>query len=165
MKNIYILFIMMILFSCTDKDITSSSDMYRNIRDMISIQDFEDIKAYILTNGDRQTYCNIYNESPHYSFSGFETYLNPEIGQKNINCDTSISDFNEIVIRDQSSIPKYYYILVVRNGDLDNEKIDLSPYDGVCEGNIYLLKNDDYNLDSMKNNIVKYINVLKSSIR
>lgn len=165
MKNLISFFIIVILFSCTEKDRISSSDDFRKINDLMSVQDFEDIKSYILTNGDRQTYCNIYNNNPHYSFSGFESYLNPEIGQANINCDTEISDFNEIAIRDQNSMPIYYHILVVRNGDLENDKIDLSSYDGVSEGNVYLLKDDNYNIDTLRNDLVKYINVMKNSIK
>jgi len=45
---------------------------------------FDLIKTFVLTNGDKETYSNMYNNNPHYSFDGLEAYLNPEIGQGNI---------------------------------------------------------------------------------
>jgi len=61
------------------------------------------IKNHILARGDRQTYCNRYNHNPHFQFREFDIYLNPDIGQQNINCDSKLSDFNEMVIRTKDS--------------------------------------------------------------
>ena len=103
---------MMIVFlcNCSDKEkerVFPIGD-YREITQSLSVQDFESIKSFILENGDRQTYCNMLLDNPHYSYEGFEAYLNPEIGQKNIRCDPEISDFNMRVSRDQHSDPQYY---------------------------------------------------------
>lgn len=77
-------------------------------KDVLTRQNFEAIKRFILAQGDRFTYCNMYNHNPRYQFGGFEAFLTPEIGQGNINCDPARSDFNEIVIRDWSTEEVYF---------------------------------------------------------
>ncbi|CAF1080102.1 unnamed protein product [Adineta steineri] len=71
---------------------------------------FTTIKQYILLKGDRRTYCNMYNDNPHLLFGTYHIYLNPSVGQFNINCDPNKSDFDTIVIQDQSSKTIYYDI-------------------------------------------------------
>jgi hypothetical protein len=114
-------FLMLCGYSCTDEG--NSSTGYRDLSQTLSVREFENIKSFILDNGDRQTYCNMYSDNPHYSFERFEAWLNPETGQRNINCDPEISDFNEIVLRDQDPEPQYFYILIIRRGDLEDEDI------------------------------------------
>ena len=98
----------------------------------------------------------MYNNNPHYSFVDFEAYLNPETGQANINCDTELSDFNELVIRGQDSDPQYFHILIVRPGDLNNKQIVKKTLE-MKENKIYLLKYYDYDLNIMKDKVVSYI--------
>jgi len=57
------------------------------------------IKQFILQNGQRETYCNAYNNNPSQHTKGFHFYLNPDTGQENINCDPTKSDFNSLTIR------------------------------------------------------------------
>jgi hypothetical protein len=54
------------------------------------------IKRFILRNGHRETYCNMYNDNPAYHTKGFQFYLNPDNGQ---NTDPAKSDFNTLTIR------------------------------------------------------------------
>jgi hypothetical protein len=78
---------------------------------------FNSIVQFILAHGDRETYCNMYNNNPHYELApSVQVYLNPSIGQKNINCDPSISTFNEIVVRDLNSQQQYYIVSLAANG-------------------------------------------------
>ena len=80
---------------------------------LLSSENFRRIKRFVLQAGDRQTYCNRYNHNPHYSFGeGFEVYLNPDVGQRNINCDPARSDFDEIVIQIQPprGVTLYYHL-------------------------------------------------------
>ncbi len=135
---------------------------FRDITYIVSVDSFESIKNFILTNGDRETYSNRYGNNPHCSFDGFELYLNPDIGQLNSDCDTSKSDFNEIVIRDQNSNPQYYYVHVVRKGDLANAQIHT--FEGMDEGKVYLLNFDNNNMDSMVNNVSIYIEIIKKEV-
>ncbi len=161
--------ILVIILGCgtdNDKDdiVDNTSNEYRDITKNLSVQEFETIKSFILENGDRQTYCNMYNNNPHYSFEGFEAYLNPETGQGNINCDPEISDFNEIVIRDQDADPQYYHILIVRQGDLENKEIFFNVPEGMKEEKVYLLKYYEYDLDMMERKIYKYIELIYNEI-
>lgn len=75
----------------------------------INVPNFNKIIKYILRNGDKETYCNMYNDNPHYTFQFFDVYLNPE-SQRNINCEPNLSEFDEIVIRDTNSKKIYYSV-------------------------------------------------------
>ena len=55
----------------------------------------------------------MYNNNPHYTFKEFNVYLNPEVGQFNINCDPNLSDFNEIVIKTYKSDYPYCYVEIL----------------------------------------------------
>lgn len=60
------------------------------------------IKSFILDRGQRETYGNVYNNNPAYHTKQYDFYLNPDTGQKNINCDANKSDFNTLTIRSRS---------------------------------------------------------------
>lgn len=137
---------------------------YQDVTYIISVQNFESIKDFILVNGDKQTYCNMYNNNPHYSYGYFNSYLNPEIGQANINCDPEISDFNEIVIRDQNSDPQYYYLHIVRLGDLENEQIN-TIYKEMKEEKVYLLNHYENDISIMEDNVKGYIDIMKGKVQ
>lgn len=57
------------------------------------------VKQFILKNGQRETYCNMYNDNPAYRTKQFLFYLDPDTGQLNGNCDPAKSDFNTLTIR------------------------------------------------------------------
>ncbi len=88
-------------------DISSSCIIRDGESDVLTPHNFLCIKEFVLAYGDRQTYCNMYNNNPHYQFEDFSVYLDPERGQFNINCDPNLSDFNEIVIRTSESVYQY----------------------------------------------------------
>jgi hypothetical protein len=71
---------------------------------------FELIKRFVLRKGDRQTYCSMYNQNPHFRFEGFDVYLNPDVGQQNINCDPALSDFDELVVHDERVPGEYFSV-------------------------------------------------------
>ena len=147
----------------TGNDKKNSSNEYRDITKVFSEQDFEDVKNFILKNGNQQTYSNLYNNNPHFSFEEFNVYLNPEIGQSNMDCDTSLSDFNQLVIQDLESNPGYYYILLVREGDLQDDNI--TPFElDLEEKHVYVMGDDDYPLDVIENNATKYLKKIKDKI-
>ena len=70
---------------------------------------FNHIKDYILAHGDRQMYCNMFNNNPHVALGNMDIYLNPDTGQQNINCDLKLTGFNHIVIRTREPW-KYYRV-------------------------------------------------------
>jgi hypothetical protein len=82
----------------------------------LTVESFQSIKRFILEHGDRQTYCNMYNRNPHYRFRGFEVFLNPDVGQRNINCDPEHSDFDQMVIREESGEGRFLRVQVNPEG-------------------------------------------------
>ena len=70
---------------------------------------FNQIKDYILAHGDRQTYCNMFNNNPHVALGNMDIYLNPDVGQQNINCDLKKSGFSYMVLRTRKPW-KYYRV-------------------------------------------------------
>jgi len=130
-----------ILNIITTKTLANSNmDNFIEITDILSAQEFEKIKTFILKKGDGRTYRNMDNYNPHYHFDDFHVYLNSEIGSKNINNDPKISDFNEITIHDWNEAAfgiQYYTIKIVRKGDAKNTLIYVE--DGMKENRVYLL--------------------------
>jgi hypothetical protein len=75
---------------------------------IVTKANLDTIKAFILQQGLRETYCNMYNNNPTYRTSNFAFYLNPDSGQANINCDPAKSDFNNLTIRSIQSDRNQY---------------------------------------------------------
>lgn len=82
---------------------------------VLSPENFTAIKKYILAKGDRETFCNMYNDNPHIEIGELDCYLLPETGQANINCDPAKSDFNVMVIRTKSL--KYLDVTLEKKGE------------------------------------------------
>lgn len=140
-------------FSNNNKAVKDSS--YIEVTKLISIKEFIIIKNFILKKAQTMTYCNMYNNNPYYKFANFNVYLNPDVGQKNINCDPKLSDFNEIVIqnfKDKESI--YYPIFICRKGD--KKQFNISSNYPFKEGNTYLSTTyleQAGSINGMKNNL------------
>ncbi len=77
-------------------------------------ENFDRIVRFILERGDRLTWCNMYNLNPHLQLPGFDAFLNPDVGQRNINCDPERSGFDELVIRFR--VDGWEYLRVKRRG-------------------------------------------------
>ena len=86
--------------------------------DELSAAAFEEIKRYILALGGRRTYCNMYNHNPHHRFGWFDAYLNPDVGQRNIDCDPDVSGFDELVVQD-FALDEIYVTARVVDGELE----------------------------------------------
>lgn len=156
------------IFACQKDEVKVVEEIptneYADITATFSVNDFELAKAFILNNGDRKTYRSFDSNNPHYPFTGFEAYLNAEIGQGNINNDPVISGFNQITLRDQNANPQYYTIHIVRKGD--NSKANITkPFEGLKEERVYLLNSQDNDIEAMKTNLNGYIQVIKSAIQ
>jgi len=85
----------------------------RDISDIVSKQTFEELVRYILSNGDRMTYCNMYNNNPHYDLEGFDVFLNPLSQRLDHLLSCSVSDYDTVVIKDWGSRHTYYEIMLV----------------------------------------------------
>jgi len=74
----------------------------------VTVENFRIIRSFVLKQGHRQTYCNMFNRNPHHAFSDFDVFLNPDVGQRNINCEPALSGFDALVIRDWKTEAIYY---------------------------------------------------------
>ena len=108
------------------------------ISNKIDLKKFETIKKFILEKGDKKTYRNFDNNNPHYNLDDYEVYLGSDIGQRNINNDPKVSDFNELVIHYKGEVPVNLRLVAVRNGNIRSNKQWLSK--SMKEGNVYVQK-------------------------
>ena len=131
------------------------------ITNQLSFSEFEKIKEFTLKKGNRKTYRNYDGNNPHYNFTDFDIFFGADIGQRNINNDPSISDFNELTIADWDADIIYYTIIIVRKGDIEKEKYHIQPR--MEEGKVYLV-GYEHNLDVMKKNLSKYLTIIKKEV-
>jgi hypothetical protein len=79
---------------------------------VINKKNLDQIKQFILKQGKRCTYSQMYNNNPCYELGPYIFYLNPDPGgpnnhpQWNINSDLVRGDFNTLVIRRNISVVK-----------------------------------------------------------
>ena len=71
---------------------------------VLTSENFARIRQFILDQGRRATYCNMYNNNPYFPFTGFAMYLNPT-DQRNINCEIGKSEFPTLVVRTRGPGP------------------------------------------------------------
>lgn len=162
-----VLFTILLLLSCNSgkgvlNKTTNLSLDFSNVSDLISPKEFEQVKAFILKNGDKMTYRNFDNNNPHFKFSNCEVFLGADIGQGNINNDPDISNFNQLTITNWNSKIMYYELVIVRKGDLKAEKAWVKK--GMKEEQIYLVDNYSVGLELMKNNLTNYLKQIKEEI-
>jgi hypothetical protein len=71
----------------------------KDMSDALSGQEFQEIARFILDNGDRKTFCEVYQNNPHYrSDDMIDIYLNPVSSEKDLSEKISASDYNAIHI-------------------------------------------------------------------
>lgn len=133
-----------------------------NITSLIDTNEFEKIKKFIISNGDRMTYRNFDNNNPHYKFKNCDIFLGSDVGQKNINNDPQFSDFNQLTITDWNSDIRYYELIIVRKGSLKENKAWIR--EGMEENQVYLVDVYNKGLKLMKNNLRDYLKQIKEEI-
>jgi len=87
----------------------------QNISDILSRSDFKEIVRFVLTNGDRKTYFNMYSNNPHYMIGVTHIYLNPVSQWINACKDElsmSVDDYNEIYVENRASLYWPYRIVL-----------------------------------------------------
>jgi len=96
---------MIAFISCTLQVLAKTIDVRLRIRQrkteeiIITRENLIKIQQFILKQGKRQTYCNMYNDNPASQTKNYLFYLNPDNGQMNINCDPTKSEFHSLTIR------------------------------------------------------------------
>lgn len=97
--------------------ILSETEIPDGSNPVLTIANFITIKNFILAKGLSRTYCQMYNNNPFYGFINFNTYLNPDIGQGNIDCDPTKSDFNHLVVQTKNTPYQYWEVKWNRKGN------------------------------------------------
>lgn len=167
MKQVISFTLSIILLNCSstkniiDKNLDEQMN-FTNITNQIDANEFEKIKKFILNNGDKMTYRNFDNNNPHYKFENCDIFLGSDIGQKNINNDPQISDFNQLTIADWNSDIKYYELIIVRKGSLKENKAWIKK--GMEDNQVYLLDNYDKGLKLMKKQLQDYLKQINKEI-
>ncbi|QXP58452.1 hypothetical protein [Olleya sp. HaHaR_3_96] len=136
---------------------------FTNVSDVISFEEFEQIKAFILKNGDKMIFRNFDNNNPHYKYVNCDVFLGADIGQRNINNDPDISDFNQLTIKNRKANIKQYELIIVRKGDLNAEKQWIKK--GMEEEQIYLVDDYDKGLELLKNNLPNDLKQIKDETK
>lgn len=136
---------------------------YEDVSNLISYNEFEQIKKFILEKGDKKTYRNFEGDNPHYKFGTFDVFFGADIGQRNITNDPNVSDFNELTIADWETEDTYTELIIVRDGDLKNDKEWIM--DGMKEGKVYLVDVRNGEINILKNNLSKYLEKIRKGIK
>lgn len=135
---------------------------YEDVSNLVSYNEFEQIKNFILEKGDKKTYRNFDGDNPHYKFGNFDVFLGADIGQRNITNDPDISDFNQLTIMDWKSEFTYTKLIIVREGDIKNNKQWI--LEGMEEGKVYLVDVHNGEINILKNNLSKYLEKIREEI-
>jgi hypothetical protein len=139
-RVLHAIFILAVV-SCTREMFAETIDVRLRIRQRkaeevtITRENLIQIQQFILKLGKRETYCQMYNNNPAYGTKSYRFYLNPDTGQKNINCDPNKSGFHNLTIRSSDGgknqyrevefLDKYYIYIMANwpTPDLDVQKI------------------------------------------
>ena len=135
---------------------------FTDISDSFSTEEFEKTKEFVLKNGEERTYRNFDNNNPHYQFSNCEVYFGADIGQRNINNDPEISDFNQLTIANRDAHIQYYELIIVRKDDLKVGKSWLK--EEMKEHHVYLVDTYGVGLELLINNLPVYLCQIKQEM-
>ncbi len=133
------------------------------ISNLISFDEFEQIKNFILEKGNTKTYRNFDNDNPYYQFENFDVFLGADIGQQNLNNDPEISNFNQLTISDWESDIIYYEIIIVRKGDLKEGKAWIE--EGMKEEQVYLVDVYGKGLFLMEKRLPNYLKQIREEVK
>ena len=110
----------------TDSE-NSSQMLGVDITRLLSFEQFERIKKFVLEQGQTMTYCSMYNNNPYYKFGSIELFLNPIMQFPN---SSSISDpdtYNVIMLRMWNPPQDYQFLYTDIIADKNTKKVYLSP--------------------------------------
>ena len=130
------------------------------ITNLISINEFEEIKKSAINSDYRFFFRSYDNYNPAINYGNFQVFFGADI--RNINNDPNLSDFNELTIKDNESDIQYYQIIIVRKGDIVGQKNWIIK--GMEEGKIYLVDNYEKGINKMKVNLPQYLETMKKSL-
>ncbi len=146
------------------KEIDTSLIKYTDITDQLSVDEFEEVKQFILKGKGTQSFRNYDNDNPHHAFIDFDMYLGADLGQHNIYNDPELSDFNELTIRKNDLMGDVTFkIIILREGDIKNNRAHI--IDGMEEGHIYLVDIDKKGIDTLREKLTPFLKTIKERIK
>lgn len=82
MRCFFLFSILFAVFLPAKSQEATDSSMLIKIDDSLNFYDFEQMRSFILRNGDRKTYCPNYTDNPHYEMKSknLDIYMNPSAG-------------------------------------------------------------------------------------
>lgn len=155
-KLVIFVFVLISSVKTTCQTMNSAETNFKKITNQFSVTNFEKVKNFILENGKTTTYRNYDNNNPYYDFGRFQVYLSADIGQKNINNDPKLSDFNEMTLKDEDL---YYKILIVRKGDIRALKTGV--LDAMEENEVYYIDSYSIGVDEKSDLLSDYLNIMR----
>lgn len=115
----YLIFILLTaLFLPVQSQEATDPSMLIKINEILPSSDFEQIRSFILKNGDRKTYCPNYTDNPHYQVKDgdIEVFFNPSVGRKST---PGESDYTIMyIVSDVNQTPFNYYLYLTDGGDV-----------------------------------------------
>lgn len=117
MRFLFVCFLFVLFPPAKSQEATHPS-MLIDINEALNFYDFEQMRSFILKNGDRQTYCPNYTDNPHYVMKSenLEIYMNPttvgELKPKDLDYKVMY-----IISRD-NKLPFNYYVYLTDRRDV-----------------------------------------------
>lgn len=126
-----------------------------DISNILSFDEFQEIKKFILDKEQTKTYGNMYNDNPYYSFdNNVNVYLNPIrqfVQESKIN---DPNEYDEICIQIMEKAKDYPYQYTFIKEDRINKKVSIIPY-----------YDTEDTMKDRKQKIGKYINQILLEVR
>lgn len=115
----YILFLVLMLlgFPLQSQEAADPSTLIE-INDMLHFYDFEQMRSFIIENGDRKTYCPNYKNNPHYVMAddNLEIYMNPVVKGGAM---PKVLDYTVMyIVSNASGAPFNYYLFLSDQRDV-----------------------------------------------
>ncbi len=107
----------------------SSAEIPNGTNIVLTMENFLKISNFVLSEGDRQTYCQAFNNNPHYRFSDFHLYLNSFSG--NFQCELGKCEFTITIQTINTSFTYSYW-----NVSLREKNLILQQYHSTTKSNI-----------------------------
>ena len=110
--------VLLVFFLPVRSQEATDASMLININEALNFYDFEQMRSFILKNGDRQTYCPSYTDNPHYEMKdeNLEIYMNPTTkgASKPKDLDYTIM----YIVSKDTNLPFNYYLYLTDRRDV-----------------------------------------------
>lgn len=115
----FVLFsILFIVFLSVKAQVATDASMLIDLNERLNFYDFEQMRSFIIKNGDKKTYCPNYTDNPHYEMrdANLEIYMNPAVGRESNpnNLDYTIM----YIVSSDDKLPFNYYLYLTDRRDV-----------------------------------------------